>query len=416
MYINSLLCVLCLIIQAGISRTENAAGHRTSQAQPAYNFHNKPEQLTAVKGIINIDDEAPQNNLMNRRRAAEKRGRRERVIDRSDQVEGSGGSKDDTESGGSGLGPDDEDGEGESGSGVYVSVSSFSRSGQSGERGYYSNLDDDEQGRDLDLDLDPVDPEPVNNVSENVTGRELTKCEKLSRNAKNFDRGLIGAFFPVCKSNGDFKEEQCDTVRGVCWCVDRHGIEVKYTKKNLPAKPNCERAYGDNVSVKEFLTGGIHLTAYDGGHMPRSIKDEDGVETSYQTSERDTKKKDTETTPEPEKPAEGAGTPKSEPEAEDAQKGYEAEKDKKAGKDDGTDLMTSNKGQAAASTALMASPGILAGIIGGTIVGLLCAILLVLFIVYRMRKKDEGSYALDEPKHSPSMHSYQRAPAREFYA
>ncbi|XP_064653054.1 uncharacterized protein LOC135503416 isoform X8 [Lineus longissimus] len=392
MYINSLLCVLCLIIQAGISRTENAAGHRTSQAQPAYNFHNKPEQLTAVKGIINIDDEAPQNNLMNRRRAAEKRGRRERVIDRSDQVEGSGGSKDDTESGGSGLGPDDEDGEGESGSGVYVSVSSFSRSGQSGERGYYSNLDDDEQGRDLDLDLDPVDPEPVNNVSENVTGRELTKCEKLSRNAKNFDRGLIGAFFPVCKSNGDFKEEQCDTVRGVCWCVDRHGIEVKYTKKNLPAKPNCERAYGDNVSVK------------------------DGVETSYQTSERDTKKKDTETTPEPEKPAEGAGTPKSEPEAEDAQKGYEAEKDKKAGKDDGTDLMTSNKGQAAASTALMASPGILAGIIGGTIVGLLCAILLVLFIVYRMRKKDEGSYALDEPKHSPSMHSYQRAPAREFYA
>ncbi|XP_064653056.1 syndecan-1-like isoform X10 [Lineus longissimus] len=383
MYINSLLCVLCLIIQAGISRTENAAGHRTSQAQPAYNFHNKPEQLTAVKGIINIDDEAPQNNLMNRRRAAEKRGRRERVIDRSDQVEGSGGSKDDTESGGSGLGPDDEDGEGESGSGVYVSVSSFSRSGQSGERGYYSNLDDDEQGRDLDLDLDPVDPEPVNNVSENVTGRELTKCEKLSRNAKNFDRGLIGAFFPVCKSNGDFKEEQCDTVRGVCWCVDRHGIEVKYTKKNLPAKPNCER---------------------------------DGVETSYQTSERDTKKKDTETTPEPEKPAEGAGTPKSEPEAEDAQKGYEAEKDKKAGKDDGTDLMTSNKGQAAASTALMASPGILAGIIGGTIVGLLCAILLVLFIVYRMRKKDEGSYALDEPKHSPSMHSYQRAPAREFYA
>ncbi|XP_064653060.1 uncharacterized protein LOC135503416 isoform X13 [Lineus longissimus] len=367
MYINSLLCVLCLIIQAGISRTENAAGHRTSQAQPAYNFHNKPEQLTAVKGIINIDDEAPQNNLMNRRRAAEKRGRRERVIDRSDQVEGSGGSKDDTESGGSGLGPDDEDGEGESGSGVYVSVSSFSRSGQSGERGYYSNLDDDEQGRDLDLDLDPVDPEPVNNVSENVTGRELTKCEKLSRNAKNFDRGLIGAFFPVCKSNGDFKEEQCDTVRGVCWCVDRHGIEVKYTKKNLPAKPNCERAYGDNVSVKEFLTGGIHLTAYDGGHMPRSIKDEDGVETSYQTSERDTKKKDTETTPEPEKPAEGAGTPKS-------------------------------------------------GIIGGTIVGLLCAILLVLFIVYRMRKKDEGSYALDEPKHSPSMHSYQRAPAREFYA
>merc|ERR1719350_857015 len=43
-----------------------------------------------------------------------------------------------------------------------------------------------------------------------------------------------------------------------------------------------------------------------------------------------------------------------------------------------------------------AQPGILAAVIGGAVVGLLCAILLVMFIVYRMRKKDEGSYALDE--------------------
>ncbi|XP_035709894.1 syndecan isoform X2 [Folsomia candida] len=35
-------------------------------------------------------------------------------------------------------------------------------------------------------------------------------------------------------------------------------------------------------------------------------------------------------------------------------------------------------------------PGILAAIICGAIVGLLCAILLVMFVVYRMRKKDEG--------------------------
>ena len=37
-------------------------------------------------------------------------------------------------------------------------------------------------------------------------------------------------------------------------------------------------------------------------------------------------------------------------------------------------------------------------VIGGAVVGLLCAILCVMFVVYRMRKKDEGSYALDEPK------------------
>jgi hypothetical protein len=49
------------------------------------------------------------------------------------------------------------------------------------------------------------------------------------------------------------------------------------------------------------------------------------------------------------------------------------------------------------------------------VVLLLCAILLVMFIVYRMRKKDEGSYALDEPKKMPN-YSYQRAPDKEFYA
>lgn len=56
-------------------------------------------------------------------------------------------------------------------------------------------------------------------------------------------------------------------------------------------------------------------------------------------------------------------------------------------------------------------------VIGGAVVGLLCAILVVMFIVYRMRKKDEGSYALDEPKRSPAMNSYAKnATNREFYA
>lgn len=56
-------------------------------------------------------------------------------------------------------------------------------------------------------------------------------------------------------------------------------------------------------------------------------------------------------------------------------------------------------------------------VIGGAVVGLLCAILVVMFIVYRMRKKDEGSYALDEPKRSPAVNSYAKnTNNREFYA
>ena len=57
-----------------------------------------------------------------------------------------------------------------------------------------------------------------------------------------------------------------------------------------------------------------------------------------------------------------------------------------------------------------------AAVIGGAVVGLLCAILCVMFVVYRMRKKDEGSYALDEPKRSPTVNSYSKPPSREFYA
>lgn len=68
------------------------------------------------------------------------------------------------------------------------------------------------------------------------------------------------------------------------------------------------------------------------------------------------------------------------------------------------------------ATSFFAQPGILAAVIGGAVVGLLCAILVVMFIVYRMRKKDEGSYALDEPKRSPTVTSYAKGNQREFYA
>ncbi|XP_046384189.1 syndecan-like isoform X2 [Ischnura elegans] len=68
------------------------------------------------------------------------------------------------------------------------------------------------------------------------------------------------------------------------------------------------------------------------------------------------------------------------------------------------------------ATSFFSQPGILAAVIGGAVVGLLCAILVVMFVVYRMRKKDEGSYALDEPKRSPTVNSYTKNSNREFYA
>uniref|UniRef100_A0A183ALV6 Thyroglobulin type-1 domain-containing protein n=1 Tax=Echinostoma caproni TaxID=27848 RepID=A0A183ALV6_9TREM len=65
---------------------------------------------------------------------------------------------------------------------------------------------------------------------------------------------------------------------------------------------------------------------------------------------------------------------------------------------------------------ILRQPGVIAGIVGSAVVVLLLLILLILFCIYRLRKRDEGSYALDEPKKTPNVNSYQRAPTREFYA
>ncbi|XP_055381820.1 syndecan isoform X4 [Condylostylus longicornis] len=83
----------------------------------------------------------------------------------------------------------------------------------------------------------------------------------------------------------------------------------------------------------------------------------------------------------------------------------------------GNDVLIMNAKNEDRTTSFFAQPGILAAVIGGAVVGLLCAILVVMFIVYRMRKKDEGSYALDEPKRSPAVNSYAKnGNNREFYA
>ncbi|KAA0195968.1 Syndecan, partial [Fasciolopsis buskii] len=65
---------------------------------------------------------------------------------------------------------------------------------------------------------------------------------------------------------------------------------------------------------------------------------------------------------------------------------------------------------------ILRQPGVIAGIVGSVVVVLLLLILLILFCIYRLRKRDEGSYALDEPKKTSNVNPYQRAPTREFYA
>ena len=56
--------------------------------------------------------------------------------------------------------------------------------------------------------------------------------------------------------------------------------------------------------------------------------------------------------------------------------------------------------------------------IAAALAGLLCTILCTVFVVYRMRKKDEGSYALDEPKNTYRYNKeiYIASATKEFFA
>lgn len=64
---------------------------------------------------------------------------------------------------------------------------------------------------------------------------------------------------------------------------------------------------------------------------------------------------------------------------------------------------------------ILGDPIIIAAIVGGIIVILLSVILLFLFVVYRLKKKDEGSYSLDEPAKSKDPTAYWKE-TKEFYA
>ncbi|XP_041101488.1 syndecan-2-like [Polyodon spathula] len=66
------------------------------------------------------------------------------------------------------------------------------------------------------------------------------------------------------------------------------------------------------------------------------------------------------------------------------------------------------------SESLFQRTEVLAAVIAGGVIGFLFAIFLIVLLVYRMRKKDEGSYDLGERK--PSSAAYQKAPTKEFYA
>lgn len=48
---------------------------------------------------------------------------------------------------------------------------------------------------------------------------------------------FVGVYIPACDSEGYYEHTQCHSSVGMCWCVDKHGVEVPNSR--VRGKPNC---------------------------------------------------------------------------------------------------------------------------------------------------------------------------------
>ena len=48
---------------------------------------------------------------------------------------------------------------------------------------------------------------------------------------------ILGVYIPDCDDEGYYRPTQCHTSVGMCWCVDKHGVEMANSRTR--GKPNC---------------------------------------------------------------------------------------------------------------------------------------------------------------------------------
>lgn len=207
--------------------------------------------------------------------------------------------------------------------------------------------------------------------------------------------GLLGSFRPKCSESGDYKAIQCHESK--CWCVDKQGTEVESTKVNLPQIPICVETNPIPSTVPSTSSTTTTTTA-------TTTKD-----TTTTTTEATTSSTTSTTT------IKLTSTKRNEFHLKNP--GYDINDVSVSSVNEVTNsgnLAGSDQSKSDNATPVTREPGIMAAIIAGAVVGLFVSILLAMFVVYRMRKKDEGSYPLDEP--CKNNYTYTKAPDKEFYA
>ncbi|RUS71527.1 hypothetical protein EGW08_020712 [Elysia chlorotica] len=281
--------------------------------------------------------------------------------------------------------------------------------------------------------------------------RAKTTCETVRMEASV----RLTSYVPACNADGDFEALQCQGHAGTsdCFCVDLHGSVIPGTYTEKPNFPDCEEGTNlQNCTHQVVKSSRSKLLGQPRPHCapdglfervqcigsscfcvdPFTGKREYGSETRLpdkpdcaedngtidvdENSDWETDNKDDDSLPD-DKFDDRDGVPEKFPELDTDERDDQdssSEDDTGAGGNQGSTHGKKNRVEKASE--ILTQPGILAGIIGGGVVVLLCLVLLIMFVVYRMRKKDEGSYPLDEPRRGPPNYSYVRAPDKEYYA
>jgi len=65
-----------------------------------------------------------------------------------------------------------------------------------------------------------------------------TKGKPCSATIKHSKKGLLGAYVPQCDDDGFYKATQCHGSTGMCWCVDKNGVEFTNTRRR--GLPDCD--------------------------------------------------------------------------------------------------------------------------------------------------------------------------------
>ncbi|XP_017848048.1 proteoglycan Cow isoform X1 [Drosophila busckii] len=113
------------------------------------------------------------------------------------------------------------------------------------------DLEHDQNERCIKPFIDTCDLDQDNSINTREWCRCFEKtdrpCAAVRRRIAGDFAGEIGAYAPDCDVQGFYKPTQCHNSVGVCWCVDKHGVEFANTRTR--GKPNCESVVNNAASL-----------------------------------------------------------------------------------------------------------------------------------------------------------------------